>query len=347
MSKTFEPRLFSSILSFNTKFLSHSLAYIGAAGFEDRATTVLDNLIRDGFKIESAIAITYEPYDSRNRVKEFREKLEKVSTSTSWIVYNRHDPQNFQNQIPALLRVIKSSSIIVDISAMSKLLIMILLQSLRRMHNELIIAYAEAEVYHPTRKEFEEAKKRIAGTPDFLTSDVYRILHVTSLSSSSMQGHPVLLITYPTFNHIEMVALHNELYPQRMTLIEGKPHEKHNEWRLEAIREINRKVMDDPDYRSESKILSTFDYIPNIESLEEIYREYKYTHKILLSPTGSKFQTVADFMFKQLHPDVQIVYPVTKSFIGEYSEGCKALWCISIKNFRDFISQLDRYRMDS
>jgi len=180
--------------------------------------------------------------------------------------------------------------------------------------------------------------------PDFLTTDVYKILAVTSLSSVSMQSHPILLVAFPTFNRTEIVALYNELSPKCMILFEGAPHKEQDKWRLKAIREINERITTNPDYAIEQRVSSTFDYKANVEMLEEVYQEYSCTNKIVLSPTGSKLQTVAAFMFKQLRPDVQIVYPVTKSFIGEYSEKCRALWSISFDSFSRFVTLLDSYR---
>jgi hypothetical protein len=143
---------------------------------------------------------------------------------------------------------------------------------------------------------------------------------------------------------MEIIALQNELSPNCMVLIFGKPHEEQNAWRLDALKEINRSMLDNPDFSSESLTLSTFDYISNIHELGRIYGDYKYTHKVLLSPTGSKLQAIADFVFRQIHPDVQIVYPMTESFKGEYSSGCKALWSIRINDFSSFVSKLDQIR---
>ena len=335
---------FPALSRFNIRSFSHPVTYIGAAGFEDRATSILDYVISENIQLENSIAIKYRPFIRRNRVGEFRDRLEKVGAHTIWTTFDRYDPQKFSKAIPSILESLGSSHILVDISAMSKFLIMVLLQTIITRPNSLTIAYTEAEIYHPTKEEFELKKKELGATPDFLTTDVYKILTVTSLSSVSMQGYPVLLLAFPTFNHTEIVALYNELSPQHMILLEGEPHEKRDKWRLKAIREVNRKVMDNPDYSCESKVLSTFDYISNIEALEEIYRACCYTHKILLAPTGSKLQTVAAFMFKQLHPDIQIVYPITKAFIGEYSERRRALWCIHLAKFSEFTTSLDRYR---
>lgn len=332
------------ILPFNPKRFPSSFVYVGVAGFEPRSLGILDRLLESGVNIDSTIGITYLPFDSRNKETEFKEKISRVASETTWIVFDRHDPQKFQDTFPSVVDALPKKAIVVDISGMSKFLIMIVLQSLRSFDGEVIIAYIEAEDYHPTPEEFEKAKKHIKGSEDFLTSDVFRILHVTALSSSAMQGHPILLIAYPTFNHNEIVALHNELSPNCMVTILGKPHEKKNEWRLNALREINSKILEDRDYCQEPVVMSTFNYVSNVWGLEDIYQKYKYTHRLLLSPTGSKLQTVSAFLFKQMRPDVQIVYPSTKSFIGEYTEGCTAFWYLRFENFLSFISAMDRFR---
>ena len=344
MSKALESYIqFPSIVPYSAKLLSGPVTYVGAAGFEDRVFAFPNRLTKDGVQIKNAIEITYLPYDSTNRENEFNEKLTRLASPISSIVFNRHDPQPFQKSFQNLIKPMNPKLIALDISAMSKFLIMILLQSLREFDGEVEILYAEPKEYHPTLEEFDKAKKKIVWPPDFLTDDVYRILHVTSLSSSSMQGHPILLVTYPTFNHNEIVTLQSELTPNCMVLILGMPPKEKNKWRLDALKEINDRILD-PDYCRSSPIMSTFDYVSNIEGLEEIYQTYQYTHRILLSPTGSKLQALAAFMFRQIRPDVQIVYPATKSFKSEYSEGEEDLWCISIPRFSELISRLDKYR---
>lgn len=341
--------LFPEITPLDPSTLPHPMLYVGAAGFEDRAMTLLDYWMSHKIRLEKALAIRYEPHgDPRNRVTDFKSKLEKVCTSVEWIDYDRLDPQKFQEELASTVNPPDSFHVLIDISGMSKFLTMVLLQVLTKLPNSLTVAYAEADIYYPTKDEFERKKKELGATPDFLTSDVYTILHVTSLSSVSMQGYPILLLVFPTFNHNEVVALHNETSPQHMILLEGDPHEEPDKWRLQAIREVNSIVTANPDdYRCETRVVSTFDYISNIEALQEIYQMYCFTHKILLAPTGSKLQTIASFLFRQIHPDAQIVYPVTKAFIGEYSEKCRALWAINFGPYSEFISSLNEYRFGS
>lgn len=329
---------------FSLESLSHPVTYIGAAGFAYRTTSILDYVLSENTRLDKAIAIEYQPYNPRNRISELRDRLAKVGAQTKWATFNRYDPQKFSKTILPMLESLGTCHILFDTSAMSKLLIMVLLQAMRKTSNSVTLAYTESEIYYPTKKQFELKKRELGAVPDFLTTDVYKILAVTSLSSVSMQGYPILLLAYSTFNHNEIIALYNEISPKHMILLEGEPHERQDKWRLEAIREVNKEIRDNPDYSYEHKVLSTFDYVSNTETLEEIYQKYCYTHKILLAPTGSKLQTIAAFMFKQLRPDIQIVYPVTKAFIEEDSDECRALWCIHLGKFSGFIARLDRYR---
>lgn len=324
------------------------ITYIGAVGFEDRSQAVLDEAAKTGWQADQIIAIEYRPVDRRNRRAKFVRKLRELGIGPdkqTWIVYDRFDPESFAPAIEAVKeRILGGRAVLVDISGMSKFLIVVLLQLLGDLQVDIEIAYAEAAVYHPKRTEFKKRKVPEA-SPDFLTTDVYMITTATSVSSVAMQGYPILMVAFPTFNHRELMALLNEMTPQRLVSIEGLPHERKDHWRLDAVRWINRNVRD---YSIvESKEVSTFDYVQTIECLEEIYRQYSTSHRIVVAPTGSKFQALSVFLFKQLHPETQIVYPVTRKFSDDYTEGYRALWQVSFPRFTDFLTRLDNYRRQS
>jgi len=324
-------------------------AYIGAAGFEDRALAVLERAANESKKIDHVVGIQYLPFDKRNRVDEFNAKVAKLGVSNEQfkrLTYNRCYPQEFVSLVEDIKAMAeKVSSLIIDISAMSKFLIVTLLQSLRNIPVRVEIAYAEADIYHPTRDVFEWQKQlQKEATPEFLTTDIYKIVTTTSLSSSSMQGYPLLIVAFPTFNYRELLALLNEITPHHFILLEGKPHESHNAWRLEAIRRLNRIIEENV---LTTRTISTFDYLETLTALEEIYQDHHHTHKFLVSPTGSKLQTFSVFLFRQMHPDIQLIYPVTREFASEYTSGCSAIWQISIPCLADLVGWLDTYRKQS
>jgi hypothetical protein len=341
----------------DVSLLPEPICYIGAAGFEDRVFGILNKTIRVEKKIDRVIGIEYRPYNKKNRIDEFKDTLNKLAvpeTKILWSIYDRYVPDEFIEEIFRIVNFIPANyNIVVDISAMSKLLIVVLLHGLRELPNRVTIVYTEAEIYHPTPEAYKATKMELyretENPPVFLTTDIYNIVTTQSLSSVAMQGFPLLMVAFPTFNHRELIALINDITPQHLILLEGKPHEGHNYWRRDAIKDLNRKIMKSVYLKNdfppeERRIISTFDYKETIRLLEEIYDHYKYNRKIIVVPTGSKLQSVGIFLFKQMHPDIQIIYPVTKGFADGYTEGSRAYWQAVFDGFTNWNSVLDDYR---
>ena len=326
--------------------------HIGAAGFEDRCLAFLEECSKKSIRFQKVVGIKYEPFDEKNKVNEFEELAIKVTKKNKleWVTYDRPNPEEFSNSTKHLEKLIGSAeNIVIDISGMSKFLIVVLLYGLKDYSGNIHIIYCVAETYHPSREEYESEKERLPEDtpPSFLTTNVYKLVTTTELSSTSMQGYPLLIIAFPTFNYKEMYALLNEITPQRLFKIEGNPREEHNQWRLEAIRWINRKV--DSDFAPNiqdiyEKELSTFDYIKTIGVLNYIYDKHKYTHKCIIAPTGSKLQTLGVLFFKQMYPEIQLIYPATSKFSKEYTQGCEEIWHITFENFSQFMIELGNFR---
>jgi len=326
--------------------------HIGAAGFEDRCLTFLEECSKKSVRFQKVVGIKYKPFDEKNKINEFKELSSKVTEKNKlgWVTYDRPNPEEFSNSIKHLEKLIGSAeNIVIDISGMSKFLIVVLLYGLRDCPGNIHIIYCEAEIYHPLREEYESEKEKLPEDtpPSFLTTNVYKIVTTTELSSTSMQGSPLLIIAFPTFNYKEMYALLNEITPQRLIKIEGNPRAVYNQWRLEAIRWINRKIARDfapniEDIYEEE--LSTFDYLKTIYILNDIYDKHKYTHKCIIAPTGSKLQTLGVLFFKQMYPEIQLIYPATSKFSKEYTQGCEEIWHIKFKNFSQFMIELGNFR---
>ena len=332
--------------------IPESSVYIGVAGFEERCFTFLEQCNTENVKFQSIIGIKYEPFDKNNDIKKFEEFAINVSPKNKfgWITYDRRNPEKFSNLIKSIEKSLElAKNIVIDITGMSKFLIVVLFYELKNYSGNIHVIYGEAEIYHPLKEEYESGKEMFAGDtfPSFLTTNVYKIVTTTELSSTSMQGYPFLIIAFPTFNYREMYALLNEITPQYLFKIEGEPREKHNQWRLEALRWINGKL--DIDFEPNikgiyKKELSTFEYVKTIEILNEIYKKHKYTHKCIIAPTGSKLQTLGVLLFKQMYPDIQLVYPVTTNFSEEYTEGCKEIWHIKFERFSEFMMEIATFR---
>lgn len=331
--------------------ISTTSIYIGTAGFEDRSLAILEQCKENHIFFEKIIGIKYDPPQENNQSWKFDDLARVVSREgkVNWFKYSRFNPEEFTAGSLGLYDLILDSNrIIVDISGMSKFLIIVLLDELRDFSFDVELVYCEAETYYPTQESYESAikKKLDAIPPSFLTTNVYEIVTTSRLSSNSMQGYPLLIFAFPTFNYKEMYALLNEITPQYLFEIEGVPREEHNKWRLDAIRKINEKVDKDfcPSIQEiQSRAVSTFDYIATINVLDEYYSKFKYTHKCIISPTGSKMQAFAVFLFKKMHPEVHLIYPVTDRYVDEYTSGYKSIWHIHIEGYSGFIKKLEHY----
>ena len=318
--------------------------YIGAAGFEDRCFAWLAGAARLGLCPAGVIGIEYRPRYEKNRPADFSTYLSEMhvpAEAQRWLVYDRFAPNEFAGAINAALARSRAEHIILDVSGMSKLLIVIVLRALDCFVGSVDIVYAEAGTYFPTQAEVDlDATPGSIGT--FLTKDVHRIVTTGRLTSIGMQGYPLVVVAFATFNFKELDALVNELGPQWAVIIDGAPHSPEDAWRLEAVKAINRKL--ESAERSIRFTLSTFAYEDTIGLLEELYQMYSDSHRIMIAPTGSKLQATGVGFFHYMRPDVQIVYPVTSGFASEYTEGCKAIWAISVPEWRGFVGTLSSFR---
>lgn len=280
----------------------------------------------------------------RNRRSEFADFAEKVFHSIDWKTYDRPFPEKFTQALHEIAENSRFvSRVVVDISAMSKMLIIILLNGLKNLDCQLSIIYSPAEVYHPLREIYEKkAKSESDAFPYFLTSDVYKVVSTSELSSIAMQGAPLIMIAFPNFNYREIAALLNETNAQKLFLIESVRDLKENAWRLNAIRWINRSLKTYVTTAHET--VDASDINANIRILDNIYDKCHLTHKIALSPTGGKLQAVASFCLKIMHPDIHILYPVVREFAEDYTEGYLPHLEIFFGSFRDYILILDQHR---
>ena len=323
--------------------LKEPFIYIAAVGFEDRCFAFLKEALNHGIKPLEVIAIEYDPKELPNRKREFLSLLKQLdirSQNVTWIKYQRTSPDQFEQAIESIKKMCSQyRNTLIDISSMSKLLILQLLQGLRFIQINIRIVYTEAAKYYPLQQEYEQAKSKIRrNIPEFLSSGIHDVVTTYTLSSVAMQGYPTVLIGFPTFNQNLLLAAIEEAAPQVLIIFEGIPHKSENLWRLDAIAELNSAAYR---YRSRPSIrVQTFDYIETVGKLEDIYSDYRYTHRVVIAPASSKLQTIGIFFFKHIHPDVHIIYPTPRGFFKLHTEGVEAIWQVSIDRFPEFLRML-------
>jgi hypothetical protein len=309
---------------------------IVCAGFEERALGVLENALLGPvpFKV---VVVEYLPFVAQNCWPIIRERCVRSGLSFSELTYDRQNPAGFGEAL--IQRVADCDGrIFVDVSGMSRLLIVQMLVALGTRTDRFrrcSIAYAEAKTYPPSRDEVEAeiAKRDIDPTYSvlFLSARVFDVTVVPELSSVSIPLGQTRLIAFPSLDAYQLTALRAELQPSRFTFIGGNPPNPANAWRPDAIRRINRLDT----VKHDALSTSTLDYRETLDSLLQLYGIHSERERLLISPTGSKMQTVAVGLFRAFMDDVQIVYPTRKEFRSpsNYTKGVGQLYSLALDNF--------------
>lgn len=327
--------------------------FIHSPGFEDR-TLAFKNIIKFGTGV-NAILFDYRPFNPKNKLEEVRYILESFNVAINEkdiIEYNRFNPDNFEFRLKDRLISLGARRVVIDISTMSKLQIMLVLNTCKDIDLIVQILYSEAQNYRPTKEEFEESKKldKVHQPSLQIISGVYGVVRVKSLASVSMQGQPTAAILFMSFNDILTQVLLNSVYPGRLLLINGRPPV--HSWREEATAWIHDRVrrewhIDNPVSWNEKhsiqmpqRVVSTLYYAETVQLLLKLYWELSFDHRILLAPSGSKMQTVGCFIAKALHPDIHIEYSAPEGFSRGYSSDIGPCWAIDFGRISNLLSQI-------
>lgn len=324
---------------------------IHAPGFEDR-TMAIAGLITDS-AAGRGILLDYRPLNLTNRLTDVRAVLSGKGVSiddTDILIYDRFSPGDFERRLAERLAVCDAERVFVDISSMSKLAILLVLDVCRRLGLHIVVLYAEAERYRPTKEEFEQARlaNEIHQPSLQVFTGVHGVVRVDSLASVAMQGQPTAALVFMSFNDVLTQVLLNTVFPGRLFLINGRPPV--HSWREAATAWIHAQVRsewdeDNPQSSESDSLLplrttSTLDYRESVQLLVELYWSLSANHRILLAPSGSKMQAVACHVVKSLHPDIHIEYPSPEGFVPEYSTGVAAVWSLDLGRWPDTLASI-------
>jgi len=307
------------------------------AGFEERALAVLKNTpLPNGFNV---VLIHYKPFINENKAPEIESTCKGRGINLLELNYNREDPIGFGRELVEIISECKGR-IFIDISAMSRLLIVQTLVALKKNRlnefSDCFLTYAEARVYPPSEAEAakELAKVELDSSSDiyFLSSGVFGVTIIPELSSYSFSGVQTRLIAFPSLDSHQLTALRVELQPSRFSFIEGIPPAPHNQWRKKAIADINHLTrMKDAEFYP----VSTLDYRETLSCLQKLYVKYGIQERLLIAPIGSKMQAVGVGIFRAFVEDIQIVYPTPQEFQspGKYTQGIGKMYQLPLEGF--------------
>lgn len=327
---------------------------IAAYGFEDRSLGWTTLQSGRGNLLTDALLFDYGQPKGPNRVLELHSAVTGLGAAHPTAVsydYGSRFPGSIEETIEAEIskHTLGVDEVIVDISAMSKLLILLTLCKLTSFRGCVRIVYCEAEEYAPTQEEFEREGEQMGSISAFPSQGVESIIRTKCLSSIRMQGQPVSLITFTSFNEQLVRHMLGTLSPHRLVFINGRPDRSDYAWREKATQQIHQRLIaeysiDNP-INDETGLLernaSTLDYTETINRLDEIYSQIGLYERIIVAATGSKMQTVGLFIGKMIYPDMHVEYPTPNSyFVSGLSRSVRSVHELIFRNFKDFTKSL-------
>ena len=323
--------------------------FVVAEGFEKRSIHWISNL-DNSTAFDNAIICRYSP-SKKSRFEEMIRLVRNHCDREPIIMdYNRFEPTVFEQDFKKIIQdYSETQEIIIDISVMSKMLIMIILGCCNSYNGKVTIIYTEPCRWGPSHEKYLTAiNNRTQGQCIGLSSvGVGNVVRTPNLSSVIMQGCPTFLVAFLSFNEQLINVLVNEINPSKLFVINHSCNGA--EWREQAMYDIHKNLINDfsnndakTNINNHLKSFAMLEYDKLFGFLAELYNDYCYNYRFVISPTGCKLHAVSCALLKLCCPDIHVEYPTPESYLfNEYSSDDIAnVHHISFNNFSDFIVEL-------
>ncbi len=329
--------------------------FVCSEGFEERSLSFVQNL-KETKVFDVAIVCTYSP-TKKSRMDELLPIVTLLTQNTPLIYeFNRFEPCPFEEKILQFAEGVNDfDEIIIDISVMSKLMIIILINCLKFYEKRLKIIYSQPDRYSPTIGEYNKNKSQISKSAVLPSFGVHDVTRTPLLSSVIMQRNSSLVVSFLSFNEQLIRSLLSFLSPTNLFLINGVPPIL--KWREMAAVEIHREIIKEYSFDNEVDVngllmrkTSTLFYGETFKLLADIYRNYCVSRRIIIAPTGSKLQAFACGLIKLCCPEIHFEYPTPESYYveGFSSSNILKIYEIEFMNFKNEITQISEiYELNS
>jgi hypothetical protein len=174
--------------------------FIGAYGFEKRSLGWLRHQLNPS--LTTAIVFNYKHPKGKNKIAELRRELTRLGAKRHRdLECDVRFPYPIEDVLDVEFKDLGYDEVVLDITAMTKLLILACLCKLSQFSRSVRVVYSEARNYSPNRQQFDAAvKKGMAVLTKFPSRGAESIVRLRCLSSIRMQGQPVTLVAFTSFN---------------------------------------------------------------------------------------------------------------------------------------------------
>lgn len=312
-------------------FLCTKNILIIACGFEERVLGILhkSQLLKVPYKRIVILDYDNDELNEPNKSIVISE-CKKICQNTFNIKLRNID------RLSSSLEYQKGDRVLVDITGMSHVLSFQVLAFLNQSNIEFDIVYTEAELYYPEESFYDklmmDTDKYEVGFSRYLekerTEFVYSsncdIVQPPEFFGSPEPGLPTFLIAFLTFRRSRLQLLLQEYELEKKMFILSEPVREDLKWRKKFMEIANYDILE----KNKNSVftLDTLHPFKIFNLLEErLYKSRDYIrYNILLSPIGSKMQTIGSFLFWVKHPEISVVFTQPTAYSKDYfTKGCK------------------------
>ena len=325
--------------------------FLCALGFEPRCLTLPSRLKDAGYKSKRAHYFKYKTNLDDNAVNLPELELHLCGIAPS-VEPMEADEAAFPTRLRELLDLVMSQAevkpprVTIDISVTSNRLLLSLMKVLLEHEICARIIYSEAEIYYPSREEYERDTARWE-QEDLLGLErgVGDVMPSSDYPGDTFDHLPNSLILFPSLKGDRSKAVISFVDPSllqspgdKVVWLLGVPHLDQDQWRLEAMKKINGIDQEICHFE-----VSTFDYKETLRCLENLHAELSDRSTITVSPLGSKMQALGTALFCYMHYDVRLIFSSPKEYnAAQYSKGCKKGWKIDLGSLSELRRNLDQ-----
>jgi len=324
-----------------------------AEGFEERSLSFISS---SNTHFDKIIICRYSP-KKESKYLELRSIISKhyKKSHLCEIIFDRFDPFDFEVQLQEICdSFVFFSDVVIDISVMSKYLILQIICILSHYTGTVKIVYTEPVTHAPLEGEYEKIKPFQINAAILPSSGIHNVIRTPLLTSTVMQKSPVILISFLSFNEELIKALLSEFSPMHLFLINSVS--VNNSWKEEALFQIHGNIRkgylkDNPldDSGKLVRRVSTVDYRETFKLIASIYRKHCITNRIIMSPTGTKMQALGCALIKLCCSDIHIEYPIPDSFYikGYSSSEIRKINQVVFQHMPNMIKKMsNQYQLD-
>jgi len=202
----------------------------------------------------------------------------------------------------------------IDISGMPSYAACMALKATRfnRGQHPMTVLYTAARHYNPSyeqyRKLIHTEGADIELLPDTMALEMRETLILDSFSGYRSQNAKTCLAIMAGYEAHRSTGVVDTVNPSLLLLLYGNPGAPDLEWRLDLSRRLHAKF--EKGRRTAETVVSTLRFKEALTALDTFYDKLIDDYDLVISPIGSKMQTLATYLFWERYPEVQLNFPL-------------------------------------